>query len=70
MAKRINKSQLKDIRNIGYVPQEVPIINGSILDNIFLGDSDLKKAMKMISETQFGPKELIPSMGCNIKWFN
>ena len=34
------------------------------------GDSDLKIAMKMISETQFGPKEQIPSMGCNIKWFN
>ena len=34
------------------------------------GDSDLKVAMKMISETQVGPKEQIPSMGCNIKWFN
>ena len=34
------------------------------------GDSDLKVAMKMISETQAGPKEQIPSMGCNIKWFN
>ena len=34
------------------------------------GDSDLKVAMKMISETQAGPKEQIPSMGCNIKWVN
>ena len=34
------------------------------------GDSDLKIAMKMISKTQDGPKEQIPSMGCNIKWFN
>ena len=34
------------------------------------GNSDLKIAMKMISETQAGPKEQIPSMGCNIKWFN
>ena len=34
------------------------------------GDSDLKIAMKTISETQAGPKEQIPSMGCNIKWFN
>ena len=34
------------------------------------GDSDLKVAMKMISKTQFGPKEQIPSMGCNIKWIN
>ncbi len=34
------------------------------------GDSDLKVAMKMISKTQFGPKEQTPSMGCNIKWIN
>ena len=34
------------------------------------GDSDLKIAMKMISETQAGPKSQTPSMGCNIKWFN
>ena len=33
------------------------------------GDSDLKLAMKLISETQNGPKNQIPSMGCNIKWF-
>ena len=33
-------------------------------------ESDLKKAMKMIARTQRGPKEQIPSMGCNIKWFN
>ena len=34
------------------------------------GDSDLYKAMKLISETGNGPKDQIPSMGCNIKWFN
>ena len=34
------------------------------------GESDLKKAMKMIAKTQKGPEEQIPSMGCNIKWFN
>ena len=34
------------------------------------GDSDLKLSMKMISQTQKGPDEQIPSMGCNIKWFN
>jgi peroxiredoxin len=34
------------------------------------GDSDLKVAMKMISETQAGPKAQTPSMGCNIKWFS
>ena len=33
-------------------------------------ESDLKKAMKMIAQTQRGPEEQIPSMGCNIKWFN
>ena len=40
------------------------------LKPVSVGDSDLKIAMKMISETQAGPKEQIPSMGCNIKWFN
>ena len=34
------------------------------------GDSDLKIAMKMVAKTQKGPDEQIPSMGCNIKWFN
>ena len=33
------------------------------------GDSDLKLAMKMVAETEKGPKDQIPSMGCNIKWF-
>ena len=33
-------------------------------------ESDLFKAMKQISETNIGPKEQIPSMGCNIKWLN
>ena len=30
------------------------------------GDSDLKKAMKLIAETGNGPNNQIPSMGCNI----
>ena len=34
------------------------------------GDSDLFTAMKLISETKNGPKDQIPSMGCNIKWKN
>ena len=34
------------------------------------GDSDLKIAMKIVAQTQKGPDEQIPSMGCNIKWFN
>ena len=33
-------------------------------------ESDLKLAMKMIAQVQRGPSEQIPSMGCNIKWFN
>ena len=33
------------------------------------GDSDLKNAMKLIATTGNGPKNQIPSMGCNIKWF-
>ena len=32
------------------------------------GESDLLKAMKLISETQIGPKDQVASMGCNIKW--
>ena len=33
------------------------------------GESDLLKAMKMIVKTGQGPKDQLPSMGCNIKWF-
>ncbi len=33
-------------------------------------ESDLKKAMKMIAQTQKGPLNQSPSMGCNIKWFS
>ena len=32
------------------------------------GESDLSKAMHLIIKTGKGPKEQIPSMGCNIKW--
>ena len=39
------------------------------LKPIKTGDSDLRKAMKLIAETGNGPKNQIPSMGCNIKWF-
>ena len=34
------------------------------------GESDLKAAMKMVAQTNKGPEQQIPSMGCNIKWFN
>ena len=33
------------------------------------GDSELKSAMKLVSESGKGPANQIPSMGCNIKWF-
>ena len=33
-------------------------------------ESDLLKAMRLIVETGKGPKNQIPSMGCNIKWTN
>ena len=39
------------------------------LKPVLNGDSDLKLVMKMIAQTQKGPDEQIPSMGCNIKWF-
>ena len=32
-------------------------------------DSDLRTAMKLIVKSRKGPKNQIPSMGCNIKWF-
>ena len=32
------------------------------------GKSDLIRAMQLIIKTKKGPKEQIPSMGCNIKW--
>ena len=38
------------------------------LKPVINGDSDLKIALKMIAQTQKGPDEQIPSMGCNIKW--
>ena len=38
------------------------------LQPVMEGNSELKIAMEMIALTQKGPKEQIPSMGCNIKW--
>ena len=34
------------------------------------GNSDLLNALKIIVNTGEGPKDQIPSMGCNIKWIN
>mgnify|MGYP006105195815 FL=1 len=39
------------------------------LKPVINSNSDLKVAMKMVAQTQKGPDEQIPSMGCNIKWF-
>ena len=33
-------------------------------------DSDLRIAMKLVATSGKGPDKQIPSMGCNIKWFN
>jgi len=33
------------------------------------GDSDLKLAMELVVKTGNGPRNQVPSMGCNIKWF-
>ena len=40
------------------------------LKPVRIGESDLFKAMKQISETGKGPKEQMPSLGCSIKWLN
>ena len=40
------------------------------LKPVIKGASDLMTAMKLIVESGKGPKKQIPSMGCNIKWFN
>ena len=39
------------------------------LKKVSSGESDLKKAMDLISATDNGPKNQFPSMGCSIKWF-
>tara|TARA_B100000945_G_scaffold195677_1_gene157320 strand:+ start:13 stop:567 length:555 start_codon:yes stop_codon:yes gene_type:complete len=33
-------------------------------------ESDLLKAMRLVAKTGNGPRNQIPSMGCNIKWIN
>jgi len=49
------RGRIRELKNL------IPVRNG---------ESDLMKAMTMIAKTQKGPVEQIPSMGCNIKWFN
>ena len=45
------------------------ILEARKLKPVHKGDSELKKAMKLIAETGKGPKEQFPSLGCSIKWF-
>jgi len=39
------------------------------LKPITKGDSDLRIAMKLVATSGRGPTKQVPSMGCNIKWF-
>ena len=39
------------------------------LKPITKGDSDLRVAMKLVATSGKGPTKQVPSMGCNIKWF-
>ena len=45
------------------------ILDAKKLKPMHSGDTELKKAMELISKTGKGPLEQVPSMGCSIKWF-
>ena len=45
------------------------ILEAKKLKPVHSGDTELRKAMKLISETGKGPQKQFPSMGCSIKWF-
>ena len=45
------------------------ILEAKKLKPAHTGDTELRKAMKLIAETDKGPKNQTPSMGCSIKWF-
>tara|TARA_B100001175_G_C19202540_1_gene492054 strand:- start:136 stop:687 length:552 start_codon:yes stop_codon:yes gene_type:complete len=45
------------------------ILDAKKIKPIHSGDTELRKAMKLIAETGKGPQKQIPSMGCSIKWF-
>ena len=49
----INKGSIKELKDLK------PVNNSQ---------SDLLKAMDLVIKTGKGPKDQIPSMGCNIKW--
>ena len=45
------------------------ILEAKKLKPVHSGDTELRKAMKLIAETGKGPQIQYPSMGCSIKWF-
>ena len=45
------------------------ILEAKKLKPVHSGETELRKAMKLIAETGKGPQEQFPSMGCSIKWF-
>ena len=45
------------------------ILEAKKLKPVHTGDTELRKAMKLIADTGKGPQEQFPSMGCSIKWF-
>ena len=55
ISRRIEDNKIRELKNL------IPIRDG---------ESDLYKAMKLISETGKGPDQQIPSAGCGIKWKN
>jgi len=64
-------AKIKSVNKInGFIKFDNKWINLKDLKPINNGESDLKIAMKMVAKTNKGPDQQIPSMGCNIKWFN
>ena len=45
------------------------ILEAKKLKPVHTGETELRKAMKLIAETGKGPQDQFPSMGCSIKWF-
>ena len=45
------------------------ILEAKKLKPVLNGETELRKAMKLVVETGKGPQKQHPSMGCSIKWF-
>lgn len=53
----IEKIQLKELRNkIAYISQQASVINGSLIDNLFMGDEYLEEKEKVIAKLPFMKK--------------